>query len=159
MTSKVAAGCCRSLLLLPKKGSVETAIAALVLPQVLSFLANPSDVEGLEESRSTLALTVVQLISSLSTPEQRVLAGKIIVPALLARASKEPISVGETAARLLELAGKDQEVFRAVVGGLSVDQRGFIERVLKEGVGKRRERVERDEGEEPSIKLTMDFGS
>jgi hypothetical protein len=159
MTSKVAAGCCRSLLLLPKRGPVETAIAALVLPQVLSFLANPSDVEGLEESRGTLAQTVVQLISSLSTPEQRVLAGKIIVPALLARASKEPAAVGETAARLLELAVKDQDAFRGVVGALNPEQRGYMERVLKEGVGKRERRVEREEEEEPSIALKMDFGS
>jgi hypothetical protein len=72
-----------------------------MLPQVLFFLANPSDVEGLEESRTTLAQTAVAFISTLPKPEQRQVASKIIIPALLARAQKEPNTSQETAARLL----------------------------------------------------------
>lgn len=157
LTSKVAAGCCRSLLLLPKKGAFETFLAALMLPQILSFLANPSDTEGLEDSRTTLSSTIVAFISALPTPEQRQVAAKIIIPALLERAQKEPNTSQETAARLLEIAGQDQEAFRAVVGGLSAEQRGFIEGVLKSGQGPAR-RVEREEdGGQPKIALKMDF--
>ncbi|KAF2263668.1 ARM repeat-containing protein [Lojkania enalia] len=156
MTSKVAAGCCRSLLLIPKKGPVETAVASLILPQILSFLVNPSDVEGLEESRTTLAHTIVKFVSTLYSPEQRQIACKLVIPTLLARAGKEPSAMDETANRLLELAGADQGAFRSVVGGLNADQRTFMESVLKRGVGEKK--VESVEEAEPSIALRMDFG-
>ncbi|KAH8726034.1 HEAT repeat protein-like protein [Phaeosphaeriaceae sp. PMI808] len=135
LTSKVAAGCCRSLLLLPKKGPFETGLAAQILPQILSFLATPPDTEGIEESRTTLAQTLVALIPTFPQPPQRILASKIIIPALLARAQNEPGAVPETAARLLEIAGRDQEVFRVVVGGLDGGQRAFMESVVKSGQG------------------------
>lgn len=158
LTSKVAAGCCRSLLLLPKKTAFETGIAAQMLPHILSFLANPSDTEGLEESRTTLSQTLVAFISTLSTPNQRQIASKIIIPALLARARNEPGTSQETAARLLEIAGKDQIAFKGVVVGLSTEQRAFIEEVLKSGTGPaRREVVEEDDA--PKIALKMNFGS
>lgn len=156
MTSKVAAGCCRSLLLLPKKTPVETSIAAQVLPQVLTFLANPSDVEGLDESRSMLAQTLVAFVTTFPTPKQRLFAAKIVVPALLARVKKEPGSIAETAGRLLELAGADQASFREVVGGLAAEERDFLQRVLQSGQGQKRE--VREESGEPSIALKMNFG-
>jgi hypothetical protein len=158
LTSKVAAGCCRSLLLLPKKGPVETGLAAKILPLVLSFLANPEDVEGLDESRSLLASALVAFISTLSTAEQRAVAAKIVVPALLARVEKEPQCKSETAARILELAGKDQVAFKGVVAGLTPGMRSVMEEVLKSGAGKRRERMESEEREEPTIALKMNFG-
>lgn len=157
LTSKVASGCCRSLLLLPKKSPVETAIAAQILPQVLSFLANPSDVEGLEESRSALAQTLVAFISTLPTPEQRQIATRIVIPALLARVRKEPKTSAETAGRLLEVAGADQAAFRSVVSGLEPEERSFLETVLKSGQGQTR-RVEREDSGEPTIALKMNFG-
>jgi hypothetical protein len=128
-----------------------------MLPQVLSFLANPSDVEGLEESRTTLAQTTVTFISTLPKPEQRQVASKIIIPALLARAQKEPNTSQETAARLLEIAGADQAAFRVVVGGFSAEQRTFIESVLKSGQGPARREVSNDDDGQPKIALKMDF--
>ncbi|KAF2180230.1 hypothetical protein K469DRAFT_640024 [Zopfia rhizophila CBS 207.26] len=161
MTSKVAAGCCRSLLLLPKSGPVETSLASNLLPQILSFLANPSDVEGLDESRTTLAHTLVSMVSTFPKPEQRQTAAKIIVPALLARASKEPKASNETSLRLLDLAGVDQAAFRTVVAGLNSEQRTFMESIVKSGSvgtqGKRNE--QREDTGEPSIALKMDFGA
>ncbi|CAO2648248.1 Nn.00g075150.m01.CDS01 [Neocucurbitaria sp. VM-36] len=158
MTSKVAAGCCRSLLLLPKKGALETSLAKMMLPQTLTFLANPSDVEGLDESRTTLASTLVSFISTLPKPEQRQIAAKVVIPALLSRAEKEPKATSETAARLLEVAGADQAAFRSVVGGLSAEQRTFMESVLKSGQGPARKEVSRDDDGQPKIALKMDFG-
>ncbi|KAF2647448.1 HEAT repeat protein-like protein [Lophiostoma macrostomum CBS 122681] len=158
MTSKVAAGCCRSLLLLPKKGAVETSVAAMLLPQILSFLANPEDVEGLDESRSLLAQALVQFLSTLPGPEQKQIAAKMVIPALLERCRKEEQAAGETARWLLEIAGVDQTAFRSVVGGLSGEQRGSMEGVLKRGgVGRREQRVEREGEGEPSIALKMEF--
>ncbi|KAH7125620.1 HEAT repeat protein-like protein, partial [Dendryphion nanum] len=157
MTSQIAAGCCRSLLLLPKRGPVEIAIASQILPQILSFLANPDDVEGLDETRTTLTSTLVSFVSTLSKPDERVLAAKIIIPALLARATKEPQATSVTAARLLELAGTDQAAFRAVVAGLNAEQRSFMESVLKSGGVGAQKSVQKEEHEEPSIALKMDF--
>ena len=157
LTSKVAAGCCRSLLLLPKKGAFETGLAAQMLPHIISSVANPSDVEGLQESRTTLAQTLVAFISTLTKAEQRQVASKIIIPALLVRAQKEPNTSQETAARLLELAGADQAAFRTVVGGLSAELRSFIESVLKSGQGPARREVSRDDDGQPKIALKMDF--
>jgi hypothetical protein len=128
-----------------------------MLPQVISFIANPSDVEGLGESRTTLAQTLVAFISTLAKPEQRQVASKIIIPALLVRAQKEPNTSQETAARLLEIASVDQAAFRTVVSGLSADQRSFIENVLKSGQGPSRREVSRDDDGQPKIALKMDF--
>ncbi|RYN32302.1 Pof6 interactor protein 1 [Alternaria tenuissima] len=158
-TSKVAAGCCRSLLLLPKKGALETSIAKLILPPALSFLASASDVEGLDDSRTTLAQTLVTFISTLPQPSQRQTATKIIIPALLARARKEPKASQETAARLLEIASADQQAFRGVVTGLDTEQRSFMESVLKSGQGPRRQEASREDDGMPKIALKMDFGS
>jgi len=157
MTSKVAAGCCRSLLLLPKKGAFEQSLAIQILPQTLTFLANPSPVEGLEESQSTLAHSLVAFLSTLPQPDQRQVACKIVVPALLSRARKEPNARSETAARLLEIAGVDQAGFRGVVAGLDVEERAFMEGVLKSGQGGVRKVVREDSGE-PTIALKMNFG-
>ncbi|CAN9350342.1 unnamed protein product [Alternaria sp. RS040] len=158
-TSKVAAGCCRSLLLLPKKSALETSIAKLILPPTLSFLASASDVEGLDDSRTTLAQTLVTFISTLPQPPQRQTATKIIIPALLARARKEPKASQETAARLLEIASADQQAFRGVVTGLDTEQRSFMESVLKSGQGPRRQEASREDDGMPKIALKMDFGS
>ncbi|RAR02328.1 ARM repeat-containing protein [Stemphylium lycopersici] len=158
-TSKVAAGCCRSLLLLPKKSALETSLAKLLLPPTLSFLATPSDVEGLEDSRTTLAQTLVSFISTLPQPPQRQVATKIIIPALLSRAQKEPQATQETAAKLLEIAGADQNAFRGVVTGLSAEQRTFMEAVLRSGQGPRRQETSREDDGMPKIALKMDFGA
>jgi len=66
----------------------------------------------------------------------------------------------ETSARLLELAAVDQVAFRSVVGGLSAEQRSFMEGVVKAG-RTRDEVVDRGEEEnrEPSIALRMNFGN
>lgn len=67
----------------------------------------------------------------------------------------------ETATRLLELAGAEQNAFRAMVAKMSVEQRGFMERVLRDGnhgAGADAEREGMEEREEPSIALKLDFG-
>lgn len=158
-TSKVAAGCIRSLLLLPKKSALETSLAKLILPPTLAFLVNPSDKEGIDESRTTLAQTLVAFISTLQDAPQRRVAVKIIIPALLTRAQNEPKATQETASRLLEIAGKDQDAFRAVVTGMDVEQRGQLEAVLKSGQGGRKQEVSSQDDGMPKIALKMDFGA
>ncbi|KAL6707034.1 hypothetical protein ACN47E_004786 [Coniothyrium glycines] len=157
LTFKVAAGCCKSLLLLPKKGAFEAGLAKILLPRSLSFLTNPSDVEGLEEARTTLAQMLVAFVSSLPNSEQRQTAVKIIVPALLSRTVHEPSATSETARWLLDIAGADQQAFREVVSGLSAEKRSYMEIVLKSGHGPARKEVSKDDDGQPKIALKLNF--
>ena len=162
MTSKVTASCCRTLILLPNKGPAESALAVHLLPRLLSFLDNPSDVEGLDESRTVVAHALASLVPTLPQLAQKLTAMGLVVPTLLARASKEgPETYKETAARLLELASADQSAFRGVVSEMTTVQRAFMENIIKAG-GAAQERgrdvYRRDEVGEPSIALKMNFG-
>lgn len=155
--TKVAANCARSILLLPKKHPAEEALAALLLPHLLSFLATPSDVEGLDESRPLVAHALTAFVQSISK-DKAATAMAIVAPTLLARASKEGSDVyKEIAARLLELAAVDAGAFRSVVGGLGQEQKAFLEEVIREG-GARKEVARKEESGEPSIALKMNFG-
>ncbi|MAD83020.1 MAG: hypothetical protein CL912_08650 [Deltaproteobacteria bacterium] len=85
----------------------------------------------------------------------------VIVPTLLARANSEGEDVyKETSARLLDLAGSDQGAFRGVVGGMSGEQKGFMESVILKGRQSQggAKVVDEDGGREPTIALRMDFG-
>lgn len=70
----------------------------------------------------------------------------------------------ETATRLLELAGADPTGFRNAVAGMSREQKGFMEEVLKTGSAWAQSRTgEAGEGNEggsgePSIALKLTFG-
>ena len=84
----------------------------------------------------------------------------ILLPTLLERANKEGEDVyKETSARLLELASSDQAAFRKVVGGMTENQKGFMESVIIKGrqaAGMKKEKD--DDGGQPTIALRMDFG-
>jgi hypothetical protein len=88
----------------------------------------------------------------------------VVIPTLLERANKEGERVyKETSARLLELAGADQTAFRSVVGGMTEEQKGFMESVIvagRQALAKQASRgVSDDRGDsEPTIALRMDFG-
>lgn len=84
----------------------------------------------------------------------------VIVPTLLARANSEGEAVyKETSARLLDLAGSDQGAFRGVVGGMTGEQKGFMESVILRGRESQGMSKASEEGaSEPTIALRMDFG-
>jgi hypothetical protein len=160
LPTKTAANCARSLLLTPKRTSTDDAIAAILLPHLLSFLVNPSDIEGLDESRTIIARALTELVLSLAnTPTKSSITMALVVPALLERAAKdgEPL-YKETAARLFELATGAQEAFKAVVANLEAEKKTFLEEVLREGGMGKRGATRKEEGNEPSIALKLDFG-
>lgn len=84
----------------------------------------------------------------------------LVIPTLLSRAASEEDGrdevYRETSARLLELAGLDQDAFRGVVGGMSEGQRGFLEGVVRSG--RRVVQREQETGGAPAIELKMNFG-
>jgi len=157
--SKVAASCCRSLLLLPVKTQTDEAVKAYLLPKLLTFVSNPPEAEGTTESRTMVAHALTTFVSTL--PLAKIVSAMgLIVTALLVRAQKEGhLLYGETAARLLELAAADQSSFRGMVGRMEPDVKAFMEEILRAGGAGRKQEVVKDDTGEPSIALKMDFGS
>lgn len=159
LPTKTAANCSRSLLLTPKRSPAEDAVAASLLPHLLSFIVNPSDIEGLDESRALIARALVEFSLTFTTaPVKTSIALAVVVPALLTRAAQEGKTIyKETATRLLELAAGAPEAFRAVVANLEMEQKALLEEILREGgVGKRE--GSKSAVSEPTIALKMDFG-
>lgn len=88
-------------------------------------------------------------------------AMSMVIPALMARATGEGEGVySETSTRLLELAAANQEVFKAIVGGLSGGQRAFLEEVIRSGrpAAGAADKTLSSEASQPTIQLKMNFG-
>jgi HEAT repeat-containing protein 5 len=158
ISSKVAASCAQSLLLGPKKSPADSSFSAILLPYLLTFVAEPSSTEGLDEARGIVTRTLASFPTSSAVPSSEVTTAlAVILPTLLARASNEGhSSYKEIAQRLLECAAAaGQSAFGPVVAGLTQDLRSLLEEVVREGGGKREERKE--VSDEPAIALKMDF--
>ncbi|CZS92890.1 related to rat omega-conotoxin-sensitive calcium channel alpha-1 subunit rbB-I [Rhynchosporium agropyri] len=160
MTAKVAAGCIRTLVLQSPKTPADQSITRYLLPRLISF-TTATNIQDPENARSLVTHALTLYTTTLPSP-QKAIAMSVIVPMLLSRANNEGKGVyQETSARLLDLAGSDQGAFRGVVGGMSVEQKGFMESVILKGrqsegsVGKV---TNEDSGKEPTIALRMDFG-
>ncbi|KAK1055653.1 hypothetical protein LTR74_015489, partial [Friedmanniomyces endolithicus] len=151
MTSRVAAGCIRTLLL------AGVASAPLVAAST-SFLAEGVDLEGLEEGRTLTAQTLTTFASRVPTA-QRPAAVALFTNALLERASKGGSGTyQETGARMLDLAAADNTSFRVIVSGISGERKALLERILKARAGVQRGRGDMDSEREPTIALKMNFG-
>jgi hypothetical protein len=158
MTTKMAAGCVRTLLVVPIHGAAHSAILSRLLPRLITFLTTPSDLEGIEQSRTIIAQSLTTSLSSFPTSKK--LAGfALLIPTLLARAEKEDGETvqKETAARLMELAGNDAGAFRSVVLRLSGEQKTLMEKIIKGSQGPKQEVREEVEEKEPTIALKMNF--
>ncbi|KAI9719876.1 MAG: hypothetical protein M1828_006098 [Chrysothrix sp. TS-e1954] len=172
LTTKVAAGLSRSLLMLPVQNAGKakallsaSRIASMMLPHLLKVIAMPSEVEGTSEARSIIAQALVSFAIGLVDTSQRSGALSLVVPALLKRASAEGQDVWkETSTRLIECATKDSANFRQVVGGLDSDSRVLLENIIRRAGGEAGKsggasaRSEEDgDSREPSIALKMTF--
>ncbi|KAI6954707.1 HEAT repeat protein-like protein, partial [Hortaea werneckii] len=152
MTSRVAAGCVRTLLM----AGVEP---ARLLPAALHFVTNPSDLEGLEDSRKLMTQTITMYASRVPEPQQTV-AVVLVVNGLLEQASSQgQQSYQETATRLLELAAANSGTFRSAVTSLDSERKSLLEGILKSRAGLQRNTSDFGADREPTIALKMDFGS
>ncbi|KAL1584636.1 hypothetical protein WHR41_06926 [Cladosporium halotolerans] len=150
MTSRVAAGCIRTLLL-------AGVCSRQFFAHAVKFLAEPNmEIEGMDESRTLMAQTLTAFVSRVPAAGKAAVTA-LVMSTLLQRAAKEGESTHqETATRLLELAAADNAVFRGVVGSLQGEEKALMERVLKARAGSQ---VKQDVGVsgEPSIALKMNF--
>ena len=151
MTSRVAAGCIRTLLM------VNIATPTL-LPQAIAFLLTPSDLEGISESKTLMAQTLCVYASKVPA-HQTPAAIAMSMSTILGRAVQEGQKTHqETASRLLELANADNASFRAVVSTMDADQRRMLENILKSSAGARKSNNDLEADHEPTIALKMNFG-
>ena len=150
MTSRVAAGCIRTLL-------VANIASNTLLPKAVDFIVSPSELEGMDESKTIMAQTLSMYAAKVPS-SQRPAAVTLFISTLLARAVNEGPKVHqETATRLLELANADAGTFRAVVATIEEDQKRILEKILKASAGSRR-KEEFGTEHEPTIALKMNFG-
>ena len=157
--AKVAANCLRSLLLLHPKNVTDEFIAQYLLPHLIYFTVD-TNIQDPEQARSLTAQALTSYVTATSE-DAAPAAMCIVLPVLLTRAAAEGKDVyPETAKRLLELAaGHLTPVFKGCVGKMSAEQKGFMEKVIREGggAGQQRQRT-REDREEPRIALKMNFG-
>ena len=153
MTSRVAAGCARTLLL-------SSVASAQLIQHAITFLTQPSDLEGLDESRSVTAQTLTMYAGKLpSSSKQQGAAVALFMAVLLQRARAEGGKTHpDTAARLLDLAAVDNVSFRAVVTRMEREEKQFLERILKSRAVGSQKGQDLDDQREPTIALKMSFG-
>lgn len=167
--AKVAAGCIRSLLLIPApRSATDDVIARFLLPRLVAFVAGVSN-DGVpasdpENARTTIAHSLVSCVGSATISRDGLpTAMSMVVSCLLSRCRSEGEPVyPETATRLLELAKTDQNIFREFVAGIDPEQRAFVEKILKStGAGDAKKDGKatgvEEERQVPSIALRMDF--
>jgi HEAT repeat-containing protein 5 len=128
---------------------------------LIAFVTN-TETEDPENARALVVHALTVFATTLSGTQKGV-AMSVIVPTLLARANSAGEEVyRETSARLLDLAGSDQPIFRSVVAGMTDAQRQFMESVIVAGrqAGQAQGKAKEGDGEdkEPTIALRMDFG-
>lgn len=157
----MAAGCIRTILLVSPKTAADQSIVRYLLPRLISFVTNTEN-EDPESARALISQALTMFVSGLKE-EQKSVGMAAIIPTLLERANKEgEESYAETSTRLLELASADQVSFRGVVGGMTEEQKGFMESVITKGrqtAGEKGRGHDDGQGREPTIALRMDFGS
>lgn len=158
-TTNVAANCTRSLLSIQNQSPASSTIAASLIPHLLRFITSPSDLEGIDDSRSIVAHALTSSTKSMDPGQTLPFAG-LFVPALLSRAKMEGKSgYPETATRLLEFASANQQAFRSLVGSMPEAEKTFMEEIIREGSARSRGREETNKGDdrEPTIALKMNF--
>ncbi|EHK48895.1 uncharacterized protein TrAtP1_000550 [Trichoderma atroviride] len=159
MTAKIAANCIRSLLLQGAPSAADVSIARYLFPRLIAFVTDVGP-EDPELARSLVSHTLCLYVRSVK-PDRVAPAMAMVIPALMARATGEGEGVySETSTRLLELAAVNQEVFKAIVGGLSGGQRAFLEEVIRSGrpAAGAADKTLSSETSQPTIQLKMNFG-
>jgi hypothetical protein len=152
MTTKVAAGCYRTLV-------AHTVAPRVTFTHAVGFLLDaPDHLDGMHETKPIMAQALTLSVSKLPA-DRKPAAVVVTVHALLQRAGRDGPAAHEwIAARLLELAAADQTAFRAVVAALSGPEKVLMEQILMSRTaskGPRQDAV----ANEPTIALKMDFAA
>ena len=165
-TTKVAAGCCRSLLIQQQgRDEFTEEIALLLIPKLFDFFLHPPDVDGLSETVKVVGQILCSFVSTLQTETRKQTATALIMPVLLSKAAaatEGTASYPEISQRLLELANTSPTSFRSIVAALDTDSKTILEKVLLQGrehqnLQSKAQAAGRLDGQEPTIALKTDF--
>ena len=173
LTSQVAAGLSRSLLLLSTTstaGPAEAHLSAQLLPRLIAFVILPCDVEGTDETRASVAHTLTTFVAALDEARSRAAAMGMVIPAIVLRAKREGERVWkDSRERFIELADRDGVMFRALVGArLNEDDTNLLKEIVRSGEESDEDEDEEDGdlgggkrmtegGQGPSIELKTEF--
>ena len=164
LTTKVAAGCCRSLLVQQQhKDEFTEGIALLLLPRLIDFFLHPPDVEGLAETEVIVGQILSSFVSALQTDTQKRTGIAVIMPVFLDKAQADgPPGFPEASKRLLELASASPSSFRNVAGSLDTEMKQALEKILVSGREHQKSQSQARSAsglgeQEPTIALKTDF--
>lgn len=152
MTTKVAAGCYRTLLM-------QDACTRLTFQHAVDFMLQAPDLEGMGETKPVMGQTLTAYTSAKLPAEQKPAGMVLVMNVLLNCAAKDgKAAYPGIASRLLELAAADNGTFRSVVGSMDGEKKQLMEAVLKSQASNRGTREDFSAEREPTIALKMDFG-
>ena len=157
---KVAAGCLRSLLFLDGQRATAQQIVRFLLPRLLHFIIDGAQAD-LDNARPVVIQAIVAYLAALQQDNEAFAATLCLaLPALLHRAEALGRNTfADMATRLLAIAGMNQAAFKGVAATLSVEQRGLLQEVLREGeISPKQADGIGSKKEEPSIALKLNFG-
>lgn len=156
---KTAANCLRSLLMVENKSETGQAIAAYIMPRLLRFLLD--DRQKDPEGSRNVSIQAMSAYAGTVDPDQALALLCVLVPGILQRArldGKESYPVA--AARLLNLAGGNPSAFKGIMAALDLEQRAYMEEVMREGGLGAKKAVRNDAASlEPTIALKFSFGA
>lgn len=152
MTTKVAAGCYRTLL-------IQDVCTRLALQHTVDFMLQAPDLEGMDDTKPVMGQTLTTYISAKLPAERKPPAVVLAMNVFLSCAAKDgKASYSGIAARLLELAATDNGTFRSFVGSMAGEKKQLMEAILKSQASHRGARQDFSAEREPTIALKMDFG-
>ena len=163
LTTKVAAGCCRSLLIQQERDEFTEGMALLLLPKLINFFLHPPNVEGLAETMAIVGQTLSSFVSTFPADAQKRMAIAMVMPVFLEKAVADGArSFPEVSKRLLELANASPSSFRGVVTSLDADTKQTLEKVLISGREHQKSVSQTQSAgglaeQEPTIALKTDF--
>ncbi|KAK4505401.1 hypothetical protein PRZ48_003364 [Zasmidium cellare] len=152
MTTKVAAGCYRTLL-------VQGVSARVAFQHAIEFMSQAPDLEGMDETKPVIGQTLTTYVSAKLPADRKPPAVVLAMNVFLTCAAKDgKASYPGIAARLLELAATDNGTFRSFVGSMAGEKKQLMEAILKSQASSRGTRQDFSTEREPTIALKMDFG-
>ncbi|QIX01385.1 hypothetical protein AMS68_006902 [Peltaster fructicola] len=149
MTTRVAVGCIRTLLM--------TGVASkTLLSLALDFLVEPSEFEGVAESKSLMAQTLVVYVSRASSSQKPAVLNFSLLAFLKRADSEGSSSYAETAARIIDLSNIDNTMFRSIVSTLESGMKTLLGEILRVNA-QGQTQAKDDEDREPTIALKLNF--
>ena len=173
--AKTSASCIRTLLLTRPKSACDEVAGCLLWPGLLAFVCNydteASDNPDPEGVRPSVVQSLVTATSTMSRRSAKAATMSVLVPLLLSLAEQNDLAGGagvtgseaQLGQQLLELAGADGTIFKAILAQVGEGQGAILQNLLRSAAEHSGSATSMNGGEEddlsgrPAIELRMDF--